>query len=68
MTGKGVTEKLFRNPPSINELVVIPELDTSVFVIPGKRVKNGDERLVVLNRVARSVSMSLPTVAGRYRP
>lgn len=35
--------------------VVIPELDTSVFVIPGKRVKNGDERLVVLNRVARSV-------------
>jgi len=27
----------------------VPELDTSVFIIPGDRVKNGDERLVVLN-------------------
>ena len=35
--------------------VKVPELDTSVFIIPGERVKNGDERLVVLNRVARSV-------------
>jgi integrase len=26
-----------------------------VFVIPGERVKNGEERLVVLNRVAKSV-------------
>lgn len=34
--------------------VPVPELDTSVFIIPGARVKNGDERLVVLNRVARS--------------
>jgi integrase len=35
--------------------VKVPELDTSVFLIPGKNVKNGEERLVVLNRVARSV-------------
>jgi integrase len=35
--------------------VKVPELDTSVFLIPGERVKNGDERLVVLNRVAKSV-------------
>ncbi len=35
--------------------VPVPELATSVFIIPGQRVKNGDERLVVLNRVARSV-------------
>jgi integrase len=35
--------------------VKVPELDTSVFIIPGERVKNGDERLVVLNRVAKSV-------------
>jgi integrase len=35
--------------------VKVPELETSVFVIPGERVKNGEERLVVLNRVARSV-------------
>jgi integrase len=35
--------------------VKVPELDTSVFVIPGERVKNGEERLVVLNWVAKSV-------------
>ena len=35
--------------------VPVPELATSVFIIPGQRVKNGDERLVVLNGVARSV-------------
>jgi len=35
--------------------VKVPELDTSVFLLPGKNVKNGEERLVVLNRVARSV-------------
>ena len=35
--------------------VLVPELDTSLFIIPGDRVKNGEERLVVLNRVAKSV-------------
>lgn len=35
--------------------VAVPELDTSLFIILGERVKNGDEGLVVLNRVARSV-------------
>jgi len=35
--------------------VDVPELSTSVFVIPGSKVKNGDERLVVLNRVAKAV-------------
>ncbi|MFH0341169.1 MAG: tyrosine-type recombinase/integrase, partial [Chromatiales bacterium] len=35
--------------------VSVPEFETSVFIIPGRRVKNGDDRLVVLNRVARSV-------------
>jgi len=39
--------------------VSVPELDTSVFLIPGERVKNGEERLVVLNRVAKSVVESL---------
>ena len=33
----------------------VPELDTSVFIIPGEHIKNGEERLVVLNRVAKSV-------------
>ena len=27
-----------------------------MFLIPGSRVKNGDERLVVLNRIAKSVA------------
>jgi integrase len=39
--------------------VKVPELDTSVFVIPGERIKNGEERLVVLNRVAKAVVESL---------
>ncbi len=33
----------------------MPELDTSVFVIPRSYVKNGLDRYVVLNRVAKSV-------------
>jgi integrase len=35
--------------------VPVPELDTSVFVIPRSCVKNGLDRYVVLNRVAKSV-------------
>ncbi|MGE0482511.1 MAG: tyrosine-type recombinase/integrase [Gammaproteobacteria bacterium] len=33
----------------------IPALGTSVFLIPGAYVKNSDDRLVILNRVARSI-------------
>ena len=35
--------------------VPVPELATSVFIIPGDEVKNSVDRLVVLNHVARSV-------------
>ncbi len=35
--------------------VAVPELDTSVFIIPAHAVKNRTERLVVLNVVAKSV-------------
>ncbi len=35
--------------------VEVPALDTSVFIIPGRYVKNADDRLVVLNRIASSV-------------
>lgn len=34
-------------------------MNTSVFIIPGSFVKNGDERLVVLNRIAMSVVESM---------
>jgi integrase len=43
--------------------IPIPELATSVFIIPGKLVKNRDDRLVVLNRVAGSI---LEEVRGQH--
>jgi integrase len=33
----------------------IPELDASVFIFPAERVNNREERLVVLNRVAKAI-------------
>jgi integrase len=33
----------------------VPALGTSVFIVPGSRVKNGADRLVVLNTMAQSV-------------
>jgi integrase len=39
--------------------VKVPELDTSVFIIPGERIKNGEERLVALNGIAKSVIESV---------
>ena len=33
----------------------MPELDTSVFIVPGRHIKNGDDRLIVLNRIASAV-------------
>jgi len=35
--------------------VEIPEMKTGVFIIPGESVKNRQDRLVVLNRVAKAV-------------
>jgi len=35
--------------------VPVPELDTSVFIVPWEKAKNREDRLVVLNRVARSL-------------
>jgi len=35
--------------------VKVPALGTSVFIIPGQHIKNGDDRLIVLNRIASSV-------------
>jgi len=35
--------------------VEVPALKTSVFIIPGEKVKNREDRLVVLNRIAKSV-------------
>src|SRR5271157_379379 len=46
--------------------VQIPELDTSVFIIPQHRVKNREDRLVVLNRVARAVVEEMRGVHPEY--
>jgi integrase len=35
--------------------VPVPELETSVFLIPSERVKNRQDRLVVLNKIAQQV-------------
>jgi integrase len=35
--------------------VMVPELHTSVFLVPEAQVKNREERLVILNRIAHSV-------------
>jgi integrase len=39
--------------------VKVPGLNTSVFIIPGEGVKNGDDRVVVLNSVAKGVIESM---------
>jgi integrase len=44
--------------------VRVPELETSVFVVPRAHVKNGMERVVVLNRIARSV---IESCRGEHR-
>jgi integrase len=46
--------------------VKVPELEASVFIIPGKMVKNDQDRLVVLNRVARSVVEAQRGLHRRY--
>ncbi len=43
--------------------VEVPELGTSVFIIPGDRVKNKQDRLIVLNSVARAV---IDSVRGQH--
>jgi integrase len=53
--------------------VAVPELGTSVFIIPardehGTLVKNGEDRLVVLNTAARSVIEALRTRDGGQGP
>ena len=35
--------------------IPFPELGISVFLVPGSRVKNGEDRVIVLNRVVRSI-------------
>ena len=46
--------------------VRVPELNTSVFIIPGAVVKNREDRLVVLNRVARSVIDEVRATRAEY--
>ena len=44
----------------------VPELDTCVFIIPRHRVKNREDRLVVLNRIASAVVNEMRGVHPEY--
>jgi len=46
--------------------VEVPEQDTSVFIIPDTLVKNGEDRLVVLNRIAMSIVNAVRGVHRKY--
>ena len=46
--------------------VQVPELKTSVFIVPGDHVKNEEDRLVVLNREARAVIDARRGIHERY--
>lgn len=46
--------------------VQVPELRTSVFIVPGDEVKNEEDRLVVLNREARAVVDARRGIHERY--
>jgi integrase len=46
--------------------VEVPQLKTSVFLIPGQWVKNTDDRLVILNDVARNVVEERRGIDGTY--
>ncbi|MGB6067281.1 MAG: tyrosine-type recombinase/integrase [Desulfomonilaceae bacterium] len=46
--------------------IPIPELSTNAFIIPGKAVKNRQDRLVVLNKVAKAVVEEMRGVHLEY--
>jgi integrase len=46
--------------------VPIPEMNTSVFIIPAEVVKNREDRLVVLNRIAKAVIEEMRGVHRDY--
>ncbi len=46
--------------------VQVPELETSIFIIPGRKVKTRQDRLVVLNRVANAVIEEMRGVHPEY--
>ena len=43
--------------------VKVPELDTSVFVLPEEYAKNQEERVIVLNRLAREIHDTVDDMA-----
>lgn len=46
--------------------VQVPELNSSLFIIPGQMVKNREDRLVVLNRIAKSVIQEVRGMHSNY--
>lgn len=46
--------------------VFVPEMDASLFIVPGSGVKNGEDRLIVLNRYARAVVQEMRGIHPDY--
>lgn len=46
--------------------VAIPELGTTIFIVPGSDVKNGEDRLIVLNSIAHAVVSARRDERGTY--
>ncbi|MGH1543678.1 MAG: hypothetical protein ACRBHB_24975 [Arenicella sp.] len=46
--------------------VQVPQMQTSLFVIPGEYVKNSDDRLVVLNDTAKALIDKVRGVNSEY--
>ncbi len=46
--------------------VPCPELDISVFIVPGQQVKNRQDRLIVLNKTARTVIEEVRGIHQKY--
>lgn len=46
--------------------VKVPELNTIVFIVPGELVKNGEERLIVLNSIAKSIIEEVRGIHPEY--
>ena len=46
--------------------VQVPQMQTSLFVIPGRFVKNSDDRLVVLNKTAKAMIEKVRGVNSEY--
>ena len=66
LLGNAPTTQIYLPNIANTSIGVKKELNTLVFIMPGKMVKNREERLVMLNRVARSVIEEVRGINSDY--